>query len=145
MPRNESLNGGHWDQSQAEKANPMWRATLLSCKHTYSSGPGCWKAIGYFLSESNEVYVYPGKQYCCYGKTSTLSSLPPGYLGKRLQAESVVWGVIQRGKAVSSGSLTCLLHFDISFSRGSYLLFSAKTCIFPSALGPFYKWFYRLV
>lgn len=26
MLRNESLNGGHWDKSQAEKANTMWRA-----------------------------------------------------------------------------------------------------------------------
>lgn len=34
--------------------------------------------------------------------------------------ESVVWEVIQRGRAVPSGSLTCLLHPDIiSFSRGS--------------------------
>lgn len=91
--------------------------------------------IGYF-SQSQMKYTHiQESSIAAIGKTSTLRPSPPGYLGNCLQVEPDVWGAIQRGRAVHPGSLTCLLHSDISFSRGSHLLFSAKTHIFPLCSG----------
>lgn len=101
-----------------------------SWMYACSSGLGCWKMAASSWSRRRHTHIHGG---IIVARENLYSESLTFRIPRQLPAiESVVWGVIQRGNAVPSSSLTCLLHLDIiSLSRGSYLLFLRRPLSSP--------------